>query len=116
MTRQHLHHASVGRYFEDLAAAGDFHRETAVRAGVGGRGGKVLAVHTGFLPALNLGSVEYMLHETTRPTHVEVQVVTGRSEERRVVKECVRTCRSRWSPYHNKKNKNKQKSGPDKQR
>src|SRR3546814_16085210 len=28
-----------------------------------------------------------------------------RSEERRVGKECVRTCRSRWSPYHYKKNK-----------
>src|SRR3546814_14955785 len=28
-----------------------------------------------------------------------------RSEERRVGKECVSTCRSRWSPYHsNKKN------------
>src|SRR3546814_13467208 len=25
---------------------------------------------------------------------------TGRSEERRVGKGCVRTCRSRWSPYH----------------
>src|SRR3546814_12065359 len=24
----------------------------------------------------------------------------GRSEERRVGKECVSTCRSRWSPYH----------------
>src|SRR3546814_11658222 len=31
-----------------------------------------------------------------------------RSEERRVGKECVSTCRSRWSPYHyNKKEKNK---------
>src|SRR3546814_14590003 len=27
----------------------------------------------------------------------------GRSEERRVGKECVSTCRSRWSPYHKKK-------------
>src|SRR3546814_12857050 len=27
-----------------------------------------------------------------------------RSEERSVGKECVRTCRSRWSPYHEKKN------------
>src|SRR3546814_15849893 len=27
-------------------------------------------------------------------------IVTGRSEERRVGKECVSTCRSRWSPYH----------------
>ena len=26
--------------------------------------------------------------------------VGGRSEERRVGKECVRLCRSRWSPYH----------------
>src|SRR3546814_20876435 len=26
--------------------------------------------------------------------------VKARSEERRVGKECVRTCRSRWSPYH----------------
>src|SRR3546814_15375309 len=37
-------------------------------------------------------------------------IVTGkftmkayRSEERRVGKECVSTCRSRWSPYHYKK-------------
>src|SRR3546814_15224779 len=28
-----------------------------------------------------------------------------RSEERRVGKECVSTCRSRWSPYHYKQNK-----------
>ena len=26
--------------------------------------------------------------------------ITGRSEERRVGKECLRLCRSRWSPYH----------------
>src|SRR3546814_4142942 len=30
-----------------------------------------------------------------------------RSEERRVGKECVSTCRSRWSPYHEKKKDNK---------
>src|SRR3546814_987717 len=28
------------------------------------------------------------------------EVVARRSEERRVGKECVSTCRSRWSPYH----------------
>src|SRR3546814_21025538 len=27
----------------------------------------------------------------------------ARSEERRVGKECVSTCRTRWSPYHQKK-------------
>src|SRR3546814_14028169 len=30
-----------------------------------------------------------------------------RSEERRVGKECVSTCRSRWSPYHKKKKRDK---------
>src|SRR3546814_18274310 len=39
------------------------------------------------------------------PTWIEVdsKKFTGvfkRSEERRVGKECVSTCRSRWSPYH----------------
>src|SRR3546814_3321625 len=29
-----------------------------------------------------------------------VEEVTDRSEERRVGKECVSTCRSRWSPQH----------------
>src|SRR3546814_18322879 len=29
------------------------------------------------------------------------------SEERRVGKECVRMCRSRWSPYHEKKKQKK---------
>src|SRR3546814_13713708 len=32
---------------------------------------------------------------------------SGRSEERRVGKECVSTCRSRWSPSHYKKQKEK---------
>src|SRR3546814_13667108 len=31
---------------------------------------------------------------------VDAQVDQDRSEERRVGKECVSTCRSRWSPYH----------------
>src|SRR3546814_11387667 len=35
-----------------------------------------------------------------------VPVALARSEERRVGKECVSTCRYRWSPYHYKK-KNK---------
>src|SRR3546814_14514993 len=31
---------------------------------------------------------------------LDKQVTLERSEERRVGKECVRTCRFRWSPYH----------------
>src|SRR3546814_14859299 len=30
----------------------------------------------------------------------ESGIIAARSEERRVGKECVSTCRSRWSPYH----------------
>src|SRR3546814_15305964 len=33
-----------------------------------------------------------------------------RSEERRVGKECVSTCRSRWSPYHYKKKTKKDRN------
>src|SRR3546814_6046608 len=29
-----------------------------------------------------------------------LHILKSRSEERRVGKECVSTCRSRWSPYH----------------
>src|SRR3546814_5181556 len=34
------------------------------------------------------------------PHAAEIVADMLRSEERRVGKECVRTCRSRWSPYH----------------
>src|SRR3546814_11876930 len=37
------------------------------------------------------------------------RLVIDRSEERRVGKECVSTCRSRWSPYHSKKKKYNQR-------
>src|SRR3546814_5884346 len=32
--------------------------------------------------------------------HGHLPLCSTRSEERRVGKECVSTCRSRWSPYH----------------
>src|SRR3546814_4864887 len=35
-----------------------------------------------------------------RSTGTARSVAPRRSEERRVGKECVSTCRSRWSPYH----------------
>src|SRR3546814_14005893 len=35
--------------------------------------------------------------------HTTASTTSRRSEERRVGKECVSTCRSRWSPYHSKK-------------
>src|SRR3546814_15715410 len=39
------------------------------------------------------------------PSMLSLHSTAGRSEERRVGKECVSTCRSRWSPYHSKKKK-----------
>src|SRR3546814_15408570 len=47
------------------------------------------------------GALEYLLR---------VEVADIRSEERRVGKECVSTCRSRWSPYHKKKKNNRNRS------
>src|SRR3546814_19008174 len=42
----------------------------------------------------------------------DLEIATGnRSEERRVGKECVSTCRSRWSPYHYKKKTDRQRDG-----
>src|SRR3546814_19341371 len=40
---------------------------------------------------------------TNRSTIQQPSTPSKRSEERRVGKECVSTCRSRWSPYHSKK-------------
>src|SRR3546814_19193718 len=45
-----------------------------------------------------LGMAVEVLNDHGRPVRGE------RSEERRVGKECVSTCRSRWSPYHYKTN------------
>src|SRR3546814_3194784 len=40
-------------------------------------------------------------HSPPRPYNLTLGVsLADRSEERRVGKECVSTCRSRWSPYH----------------
>src|SRR3546814_8139807 len=35
-----------------------------------------------------------------RDVDAVLDAIVERSEERRVGKECVSTCRSRWSPYH----------------
>src|SRR3546814_19100830 len=52
--------------------------------------------------AHGLGTIRAALQ--MRPAHVLLpagETLSGqRSEERRVGKECVSTCRSRWSPYH----------------
>src|SRR3546814_18080394 len=47
----------------------------------------------------------YHMGTTAENVAKQFQITRERSEERRVGKECVSTCRSRWSPNHYKKNK-----------
>ena len=58
-------------------------------------------------PAENDDMVFAVLAKADRPLtayellrRLRTKGVTARSEERRVGKECVQPCRSRWSPYH----------------
>src|SRR3546814_16759715 len=46
-----------------------------------------------------LTTVSPLLDRFTTDNFIQ-EVRLSRSEERRVGKECVSTCRSRWSPYH----------------
>src|SRR3546814_2527952 len=63
--------------------------------GIGGEPG----LDRGFLRAGEEGgAVEAAFREESRGNLGIVHL--QRSEERRVGKECVSTCRSRWSPYH----------------
>src|SRR3546814_11149276 len=53
--------------------------------------------------ALKVLLVEFLGRADQVSADVVLVGVVRRSEERRVGKECVSTCRSRWSPYHSKK-------------
>src|SRR3546814_15144826 len=56
--------------------------------------------------AIRLGghiAVIGLLSGMTKDMNVAAIFSQNRSEERRVGKECVSTCRSRWSPSHSKK-------------
>src|SRR3546814_9920145 len=55
--------------------------------------------HNLLLLILTQGFYRLILEFFHAPSHAQC-LVEYRSEERRVGKECVSTCRSRWSPYH----------------
>ena len=48
----------------------------------------------------DLSHILVRVPESASPEQVDARLRRARSEERRVGKECVRLCRSRWSPYH----------------
>src|SRR3546814_18211327 len=58
-------------------------------------------------PALKLLEAALVDRALGNPTLTGL-VLCSKSAARRVVEECVRTCRSGWSPYHTKKKKNSQ--------
>ena len=53
-----------------------------------------------FYNSFNMNWSEDLTEEDLLNNRTKDMVDYRRSEERRVGKECVSTCRSRWSPYH----------------
>ena len=68
------------------------------------RGNTLVTSHTNANIALDAMTRSRQIEFLETPVSQEVQAAalneTGRSEERRVGKECASMCRSRWSPYH----------------
>src|SRR3546814_14251382 len=63
----------------------------------------VIPLGDDILSLLAVPGIDWIVFEApdrTLPVVDAVAVDLRRSEERRVGKECVSTCRSRWSPYH----------------
>src|SRR3546814_19905940 len=85
------------------------HRHVLARPGERGIGGAIerpAARLRGRDPPIEPGAVQAVELEA-HAREARAAVIGGeRSEERRVGKECVSTCRSRWSPYPYKKTNN----------
>src|SRR3546814_20830520 len=100
---------AAGIEFRKLLADERFEdAETGARAEIGGARNRVdaLAFVTGKISQdrdrVDDGSYGHCLLQKLVPPRLCHRIFSGcqRSEERRVGKECVSTCRSRWSPYH----------------
>src|SRR3546814_10742285 len=64
------------------------------RPGSTGTAGRIAEMKAIEIRASRLEAVDLQMHRAAARDRCD------RSEERRVGKECVSTCRSRWSPYH----------------
>src|SRR3546814_12432466 len=93
------------RAADDVILARRIDRIEAHRAQHVPRRGRALIVHSRIAVARGvaaIGEVEDFAHQRLRLPGLSASIVVIRrlrSEERRVGKECVSTCRSRWSPY-----------------
>src|SRR3546814_20175839 len=89
------------------------HRRRRFERRLGERIGKEVRVEIGELLIEDVDDravLEIVLRRKKRgEQHRRGDVDARRSAERRVGKECVSTCRSRWSPDHSKKKKNRKK-------
>src|SRR3546814_20543110 len=77
---------------------------SATAAGIGGNGG-TYSNSSGAATGISVGG-EGGVGTGGTATIDFATGLTSSSEERRVGKECVSTCRSRWSPYHEKQQNN----------
>ena len=97
-----LWHLSHALHFHDPTAGGPLRGwsllDTLQRSKLGaerGRGSSPVSASEGsWVPSLTAGRGDWGVGERERREECV------RSEERRVGKECLRLCRSRWSPYH----------------
>src|SRR3546814_15026727 len=92
----------------DLAAGINLPEDGAPAPRRPGLGSNVLTGRENRLAELAAGSVVSRTHELVDPARCRMWAGHNReyrSEERRVGKECVSTCRSRWSLYHYKTQK-----------
>src|SRR3546814_18824965 len=94
-TSTHTHDIAFGVPFDITEADLLQHRKVGVSASLLTKGRRR---NFGQLNELCYGSVIICLQ--LGPRDIVLLGADDRSEERRVGKECVSTCRSRWSPYH----------------
>src|SRR3546814_10765531 len=87
----------VDRHLRMLRLVGVQHRRNVV---LGVAGGEQHARHGEAARHAPGAQLVETLADDRRGEFQEAALHRVRSEERRVGKECVSTCRSRWSPYH----------------
>src|SRR3546814_11496543 len=92
---------------ERVTEVGRWRREAEAKRS-GGRIGNAEPTSEETVQTIDIRGGHRAACEGRLPKHQdETAVMTKRSEERRVGKECVSTCRSRWSPDHYKKKMHK---------